>query len=635
LSFIAIAALLIGYQLVATILQPPWIGLVTDWVRPAAAWPALLVAVCVSLWLRRVGRPEALAWGAYSVGLLSYAIARTWWSVDDVLIYHHGVPFPILPDLFFVLQYPFYFLAVICIPMGRYWGPRLKVILDTSLWMGAAAAISWYFLLMPLFLMSGLSPLARAVSMGYPVADLFLLFALMLIVLRPLRYAADRPVVGILMAAVGCLILGDSWAIWLILHPSHVYRTGHVPDLFWLASDLLVPLAAVVQLRMVQRERSGMLPAVAMETKREGFRWDDLKAGLRLFLPIVAALLASVTILLGATMRAGGAGADGAKWQRLIAPLTVSFALLLLAMFRQGVAYLESVQLQRAGEAARARAEALIEMDRRKDEFLGVLSHEIRTPLTSVRGYIHLLIRRVNTWWPAGAGTAVPPIAASPAVPSAREVAQVRAMLASCEQSLERLTRLADDLVDDIRIRDGQLTLRRAPCDLCALVRSAVEAQRALEPDRVIRLRARCASAVDDAPLVVEADADRIVQVIANYLSNALKYSKADRPVEVLVEAVDGAGEGEAGCARVAVRDAGPGLTEAERARVWERFPRIERVTVQSGSGVSLGLGLSICKSIVERHGGEVGVASVPSQGSTFWFTLPLSTGAPPAAAST
>src|SRR5262249_11417393 len=105
------------------------------------------------------------------------------------------------------------------------------------------------------------------------------------------------------------------------------------------------------------------------------------------------------------------------------------------------------------------------------------------------------------------------------------------------------------DLVDDTRIRDGQLALRRAAFDLCALVRSAVEEQRMLERDRVIHVCARCALA-DSAPMSVEADADRIGQVITNYLSNALKYSRADRPVEVVVEAIgrtQGAGEMEEG----------------------------------------------------------------------------------------
>jgi signal transduction histidine kinase len=92
--------------------------------------------------------------------------------------------------------------------------------------------------------------------------------------------------------------------------------------------------------------------------------------------------------------------------------------------------------------------------------------------------------------------------------------------------------------------------------------------------------------------------------------------------------AAEGAGaaeeKGVARVARVAVRDAGPGLSEAERAQVWDRYPHIEAVRVQSGSGMSLGLGLSISKAIIERQGGEVGVESAPGQGSTFWFTLPL-----------
>jgi signal transduction histidine kinase len=320
----------------------------------------------------------------------------------------------------------------------------------------------------------------------------------------------------------------------------------------------------------------------------------------------------------------------------------VIFSLLLLVIARQAIMCLDDERLRREVAVAMTREEVLVELNRRKDEYFSVLSHELRTPLTTLQGYVHLLACRFNAWWspvvpPAADDAAVHAIPAVSAAPSAHEVAQGRAMFASCEQSLQRLTGLADDLVDDARIRDGQLMLRRAPCDLCALVVSVVEAQRVLEPERVIQVR----TPPDDAALLVDADADRIAQVITNYLSNALKYSHADRPVEVAVgpeEAEDGKreekeGQGEGGrvrVARVAVRDAGPGLSEAEQTRVWERFPRIESVTVQSGSGVSLGLGLSISKAIVERHGGAVGVESAPGQGSTFWFTVPLTTPATP-----
>ncbi len=88
-------------------------------------------------------------------------------------------------------------------------------------------------------------------------------------------------------------------------------------------------------------------------------------------------------------------------------------------------------------------------------------------------------------------------------------------------------------------------------------------------------------------------------------------------------------GEGDLGeLARVSVHDEGIGVPLAEQQQVWERFAVVAGTTVQSGSGISLGIGLHICKSIIEAHGGRVGVESAVGEGSTFWFTLPLAKGA-------
>ena len=80
----------------------------------------------------------------------------------------------------------------------------------------------------------------------------------------------------------------------------------------------------------------------------------------------------------------------------------------------------------------------------------------------------------------------------------------------------------------------------------------------------------------------------------------------------------------EAAAVRVSVYDEGPGLPPAEQARIWEPFHRAKGIEVMTGSGVGLGLGLHISKTLIERHGGEVGIESAPGHGSTFWFTLPL-----------
>jgi signal transduction histidine kinase len=118
----------------------------------------------------------------------------------------------------------------------------------------------------------------------------------------------------------------------------------------------------------------------------------------------------------------------------------------------------------------------------------------------------------------------------------------------------------------------------------------------------------------------VVAAADRIGQVLANYLTNALKYSADDRPVAVRLEVDEGQ-------AVVSVRDEGPGLASEEQARVWKIYHRAPGVEVRSGAGGSLGLGLHICKQIVELHlGGRVGVEGAVAHGSTFWFSLPVAT---------
>ena len=604
---IAVCALLVAYQLTVTLLQPSWSRVVTDWLRTGLAWVALVVVAYVSWWCSRARRPDATAWWLCTAALLSYAIARTIWTVEDVFIFHHGVPFPILSDLFFALQYPFFFVATILIPRRRSSASRLILILDYLLWMGAALILSWFFMLAPIVTESDLSPLAKEVALSYPVGDLFVILGLTVLLLRAPHSRGHAPVLGILIAAFACLIVGDTWATLVVLQPTHAYLTGGFPDVFWLSFYLLLPLAALVQLRISQHERAVKGDVARHRLDHEDLLWRDIKASLPLFLPIVAGLLAGMVIALHATLME-----ESDDWHRLIAPLGVGFSLLLLVIIRQWVAFLETARLRRELEVARARELVQVELDRRKDEVLSVVSHELRTPLASLQGFIQLLARRLNIQRPHEASDA--DTASDAGRP--RNGALLQTALDYSEASVRRLTRLADDLVDDARIRHGQLDFHLEPCDLGAIVRAVVEEQRALEPDRTILLDLPI-----DRPTPVRADADRIAQVVTNYLTNALKYSQKDRPVAVRLE-VEHSADGDQ--ARVSVRDEGPGLPAAEQAHVWERFPRIEGVEVQSGSGVSLGLGLQICKAIVEGHHGHVGVHSSPGHGSTFCFTLPL-----------
>ena len=253
-----------------------------------------------------------------------------------------------------------------------------------------------------------------------------------------------------------------------------------------------------------------------------------------------------------------------------------------------------------AHAAARAREIALVETNARTDEFVSIASHELRSPLTSLKAALQLGERRLRRM----GGQDAPPADLS------TQIDGVLGLLATAEQQVDRQNRLVGDLLDMSRIRANKLEFHVAPCDLATIVGEAVEEQTLSWPNRSISL------AAPDGEIPIAGDAHRLGQVVTNFLTNALKYSPSDTPVEVSLRV-------EGGAAKVAVRDHGPGLSAQQRAHIWERFHRVPGVKQQSGSGAGLGLGLHIARTIVEYHHGAVGIESVPGRGSTFWFTIP------------
>jgi signal transduction histidine kinase/CheY-like chemotaxis protein len=260
----------------------------------------------------------------------------------------------------------------------------------------------------------------------------------------------------------------------------------------------------------------------------------------------------------------------------------------------------ERKQMLAQVQAAQAESEAA---RRRVDAFLGIAGHEMKTPLTSIKGNLQLANHRLTK--------------ALQALELDQQslhklLTDVLSMLARAEQQVDVQNRFVSDMVDLSRVHSDQLELSMEPADLVSIIQGVVENQRMSAPSRDIRLHLG-----DRCPILVNVDADRIGQVMINYLTNALKYSPTDRPVDVSLNVEDI-------WVRVSVHDQGSGISPSEQERIWERFYRVPGIRTQSGSGVGLGLGLYICRMIIQQHGGQVGVDSTPGQGSTFWFTLPL-----------
>jgi signal transduction histidine kinase/GAF domain-containing protein len=228
-----------------------------------------------------------------------------------------------------------------------------------------------------------------------------------------------------------------------------------------------------------------------------------------------------------------------------------------------------------------------------KDEFIGIAAHELRNPLAALHGFVRLLLVQTAQ----GKGNELAPW-------------QLESMQ-SIDQATTRLVELTDDLLDVTRLQADRLELRQEATDLIALVRRVIRRYQPVSEQHQLSI------ATNTEFLVVNIDVQRIEQVLTNLITNAVKYSPQGGSVDItLWEEVT------TESALISIKDTGIGIPQQQQARIFGRFVRAE-----NGQNLGIrgtGLGLYLCRELVERHGGRIWFESTEGEGSTFFISLPL-----------
>jgi PAS domain S-box-containing protein len=222
-----------------------------------------------------------------------------------------------------------------------------------------------------------------------------------------------------------------------------------------------------------------------------------------------------------------------------------------------------------------------------KDEFVSTVNHELRTPLTSIAGSLGLLSGGAGGELPAGAAR----------------------LITIAHANCQRLIRLINDMLDVEKIQSGKMRFEMTPLSLADVARRSVESMRTYGEQPNVSVELSVGTYTE-----VRGDADRLIQVVTNLLSNALKFSPPEGTVTVAVEQIDR-------LVRLSVRDQGPGIPDEFRSRIFTKFAQADSSDSRQKGGT--GLGLVIVKEIVERHGGRLWFESTSGQGTIFYVDLP------------
>ncbi len=228
-------------------------------------------------------------------------------------------------------------------------------------------------------------------------------------------------------------------------------------------------------------------------------------------------------------------------------------------------------------------------LDKLKDEFISTVSHELRTPLTAIMGSLELISK--------GMGLELPE--------------QVNTMLDVAVRNVHRLLTLINDILDISKLESGEMTFSYEEIEICSFIQDAIDLNQ--EYAKKYSTRFECIDC--DENIYINADRDRLSQVMSNLLSNAAKYSPENIPVEITAQKIDDH-------IRISIRDHGPGIPEEFQPVVFDKFTQSSSGDTRQVGGT--GLGLNITKMIVEKMGGQIDFSTIVGKETTFFFELPV-----------
>ncbi|MDY0905310.1 hybrid sensor histidine kinase/response regulator [Pedobacter sp. CFBP9032] len=264
-------------------------------------------------------------------------------------------------------------------------------------------------------------------------------------------------------------------------------------------------------------------------------------------------------------------------------PVDINVLLLKIKTFYR--IYEQSRKLNEVQEKLLEEIEFRKQAENKKDEFISIASHELKTPLTSVKGYIQLLQRSLNK--------------------DDKTMAQNH--LAKASVQLEKLNELIVDLLDISKIESGKMKFNMQYFCADNMVNNAIEMLQQSNPGFTINKLGKTNENI-------YGDEMRLEQVVINFITNAIKYAPGTNQVNVTINIKDGK-------LYLAVKDFGIGISSEQQAKIFDKFYRVEE---HSNRFNGLGIGLYICSEIINRHGGTIGVNSVPDEGSEFYFIIPI-----------